>query len=78
MGKKQQETAAAAVPHNPEGLPLGELPEFRRADRPAAVDGLAAAIQRIEDLEANLQSLREYTGRLGTKVGAMLFDGEGT
>jgi hypothetical protein len=31
---------------------LGERQEFKKPVRPAPVDGLAAAIQRIEDLES--------------------------
>lgn len=36
---------------------LGNLPEFENQTRPMPTDGLAAAFQRIEDLEGQMRAL---------------------
>lgn len=49
MGKKN--------PADNVGAALGNLPEFQSQTRPVPGDGLAAAVQRIEDLEGQMRAL---------------------
>jgi hypothetical protein len=39
---------------------LGDRVEFKKPNRPMPVDGLAAAIQRIEDLEEKVLTLESW------------------